>query len=126
MGPPGSGQRSPQTLAARRAGYKGVEHEEPDGRRVLGHKTRLHRLQFALPVPSAPLTSREVATLAELLELLLPSPPGPGARPAGSLYYLLGRLSAASAVHVMALRFLLAAAQGPVEAHPRLLSTSHY
>src|SRR3546814_11289577 len=100
MGPPGSGQRSPQTLAARRAGYKGVEHEEPEGRRVLGHKPRLHRLRFALRVPSAPLTSCEVATLAELLELLLPSQSGPGARAAGSLDSVLGRLPSAGAEEV--------------------------
>src|SRR3546814_17896442 len=112
MGPPGSGQRSPQTLAARRAGYKGVEHEEPDGRRVLGHKTRLHRLRFALRVPSAPLTSREVATLAELLELLLPSQSGPGAREAGSLDYVLGRLTGAEAEQVGPLRSRPAPAPG--------------
>src|SRR3546814_4417423 len=124
MGPPGSGQRSPQTLAARRAGYKGVGHEEPDGRRVLGHKTRLHRLRFALRVPSAPLTSREVATLAELLELLLPSQSGPGAREAGSLDYVLGRLTAAEAEQVGPLRSLLADAAGREEDHLRLLCTA--
>src|SRR3546814_19567807 len=124
MGPPGSGQRSPQTLAARRAGYKGVEHEEPDGRRVLGHKTRLHRLRFALRVPSAPLTSREVAPLAELLELLLPSQSGPGARDAGPLAYVLGRLTAAAPEQVGPIRSLLADAAGRDADHLRLLHTA--
>lgn len=59
-----------------------------------------------------PLDPRERAILAELLALVLPSASGPGAREAGAVEYVIGRLVALDADDLPELQTLLGEAAG--------------